>query len=255
MLTNELLDPVIASLQDLVLRPVRPYPQHVGTFYSGGWETLLPLQNDWRRRLYLREDERQVLYALLRSPPLNKYRLRKETTMHQTQVVRAVKRLRWRNAIQVVSKQKWRTGKISRTYGLTPMGSFLLVYDRRKSLTVSQLLDGIRSYADDVKSTAIWNLVASIGRIQNERTRLDHAMKLIELVFESQERISQNEWQMPIICEFIRRTWTTLRDIESYDGKLSKECRRVLSATKDNLMRGSSEIAWLMSQQKMTDYY
>ena len=67
---------------------------------------------------------------------------------------------------------------MSRTYGLTQAG-FFLSYDNRKSLTASELLDCIRSYADYVESSAIWNLVESIARIQNERTKHGHAMKLV----------------------------------------------------------------------------
>jgi len=204
--------------------------------------------------MYLRSDELAILCQLSNSDPLNKYQLMKKCKMHQTQVVRGVKRLLGRQALMVADKKRWRTGKTSSSYSLAPAGRFFLLFDQREKMTTLDLLKGIEDYAAYYKSSAIVDLANSIKRIEDDKVRIRHTRILLSLAFELQDRLSEADWQLPAACEFVRRAWGSVGDIVAYLGNFSKECRRLLKLTKEDLVQDAKRIDFLLTQRKISEY-
>jgi len=223
-----------------------------GTPYCGYWDTALGFVS--QRKMYLRSDELAILFQLSNSDPLNKYQLMKKCKMHQTQVVRGVKRLLGRQALMVACKKRWRTGKISSSYRLTSAGRFFLLFDEREKRTTLDLLKGIEDYAAYYRSSVIVGLANSVKKIEDEKVRSNHTRILLYLAFELQDRLSEAGWQLPAACEFVRRAWASVGDIVAYLGNFSKECRCLLRLTKEDLAQDAKRIDFFLTQRKISEY-
>jgi len=198
-----------------------------------------------------------VLSKLFDSEPLNKYQLAVRCRLHHTQVRRAVDSLLKRRALEQASSTKWRTGKISAAYRLTPFGRFLYLYNGRPGLIVpgaaqwpkhEHLLKCLQELAVYMKSELLDDLSKSIMSIRDEDRRLNHLCKLLDIVFEGQERLADPFWRRPAMSEFVSRAWISTEDIREYVGHMPTDCRMFLAKTKENLLARVSEIDAILTQ-------
>lgn len=197
--------------------------------------------------------ELTILRKLLTSKKLNKYQIRKECSMHQTQVVRAVHKLRRRRAIEIVSHTVWRTGKRSEYYSISAIGLLLLLHERMDNYSTNVLLDGLRSFAVYNGDLLFKRLVMSVDQIGNKQIRRQHTLVLMDLAFDIQ-MVSRAPKQSYLLCEFVVRAWRDPNGLRAYLGHLPYEARSLLVKAKEALEKGESEIDYVLEQRRLTDY-
>jgi hypothetical protein len=216
-------------------------------------------EHDWPkpdrrfRRWNLFWTEKEVLSKLFDSRSLNKYQLATAhtagtKTLHYTQVARAVGSLLRRNAVEPDpdSTKRWRTGKISTAYRLTPFGKFLHLYHlyglESRYGPVSDAIDTsafFRCLCDlairyDFKT--LKELGQSIMSISDERKRRDQLVTLLDLVFEAQDNLANSFWRKQVTSEFVVRAWWTWEDVRIHARHMPADCRVMLGETKKEVL-------------------
>jgi len=202
----------------------------------------------------LSRSERIVLSTLFDSEPLNKYRIAVKRRLYYTQVRRAVDSLLKKRALEQASSAKWRTGKMSVTYCLTPFGRFLHLYDNRPSvvsgIAQKEYPKCLRELAVHIKSELLDDLVKSVMSVRAEDRRKKHLWELLDIVFEAQGYLADPLWRQPAVSEFVSRAWCSIEDIHAYVRHMPADCRLFLAKTKESLLARISEIDAILIQSQ-----
>jgi DNA-binding PadR family transcriptional regulator len=186
--------------------------------------------------------------------PLHEYALARTCKLHRTQVTRALKSLRQKRAVRIVSATSWRSsGKEKKVYSITSLGRLLLNYQAMDTIETWDLLGALENCAIEFGSTGLENLIASIMEIEEEDKRRENTLVLLNLLLEYREKLWDRDLNWLITCDFVKNTWREKRDIAPYVGHFSDECRFLLSKTKEALAASASQVDFFLTNRALSD--
>lgn len=261
MIPNE-QRPVVYHLMNTLLNDLW-FTATTATLGAPDKSILWPRVDKRFRKWNLFWTEKKILSRLCNSEPLTRYELAKDCSLHYTQVVRAVASLYSRVAIEPDSRMPWRTGKTRITYRMTPLGKFLHFYtlcrtaiessrfpfllDKRERnleppVDSRHLLECLGDLAAYRQSEVLKELAAGILSVPDEAKKRNHVLVLFGIAFEAQDKLANPSWRSTIVNEFVYRAWLSPGDIWAYSRCMPADCRVLLTATKEELMKRVREI-------------